>query len=143
MGRARDDLDMERALRPRINAPDVVRSTLSQKELKYNESTIDQLLGTPNKIFIPERYVPEHTPELTAEEKKQRLKKADAIRKMLSETRVTAPDGDGLLIFIVYGKLFDFFYIHAQFGVSYMTKKFLIIIYCFTISTVNIVFHCR
>jgi lambda repressor-like predicted transcriptional regulator len=59
MGRARDDLDMERALRPRINAPDVVRSTLSHKELKYNESTIDQLLGTPNKIIIPERYVPE------------------------------------------------------------------------------------
>ena len=59
MGRARDDLDMERALRPRINAPDVVRSTLSQKELKYNESTIDSLLGAPNKIFIPERYVPE------------------------------------------------------------------------------------
>lgn len=59
MGRARDDLDMERALRPRINAPDVVRSTLSHKELKYNESTIDNLLGTPNKILIPERYIPE------------------------------------------------------------------------------------
>lgn len=59
MGKARDDLDMERALRPRINAPDVVRSTLSHKELKYNESTIDQLLGTPNKIVIPERYIPE------------------------------------------------------------------------------------
>ncbi|CAK9804408.1 Pleckstrin homology domain-containing family A member 7 [Anthophora plagiata] len=93
MGRARDDLDMERALRPRINAPDVVRSTLSHKELKYNESTIDQLLGTPNKIVIPERYIPEQTPELTAEEQEQRLKKAEAIRKMLSETRVTAPDG--------------------------------------------------
>lgn len=122
MGRARDDLDMERALRPRINAPDVVRSTLSHKELKYNESTIDQLLGTPNKIVIPERYIPEQvtnlrrkyslyaivsmpwynvetiafqTPELTAEEQEQRLKKAEAIRKMLSETTVTAPDGSG------------------------------------------------
>ncbi|XP_076626292.1 uncharacterized protein LOC143344276 isoform X2 [Colletes latitarsis] len=93
MGRARDDLDMERALRPRINAPDVVRSTLSHKELKYNESTIDQLLGTPNKIVIPERYIPEQTPELTAEEQEHRLKKADAIRKMLSETTVTAPEG--------------------------------------------------
>jgi lambda repressor-like predicted transcriptional regulator len=58
--RARDDLDMERALRRRVaGAPDVVRSTLSQKELKYNETTIDNLLGTPNKIVIPERYVPE------------------------------------------------------------------------------------
>ncbi|KAK2581105.1 hypothetical protein KPH14_007925 [Odynerus spinipes] len=94
MGRARDDLDMERALRPRINAPDVVRSTLSHKELKYNESTIDQLLGTPNKIVIPERYIPEQTPELTAEEQEHRSKKAEAIRKMLSETAVTAPDGN-------------------------------------------------
>ncbi|XP_029045417.2 uncharacterized protein LOC114877236 isoform X4 [Osmia bicornis bicornis] len=94
MGRARDDLDMERALRPRINAPDVVRSTLSHKELKYNESTIDQLLGTPNKIVIPERYIPEQTPELTAEEQQHRLKKAEAIRKMLSETTVTAPEGN-------------------------------------------------
>ncbi|XP_051160780.1 uncharacterized protein LOC127281217 isoform X3 [Leptopilina boulardi] len=93
MGRARDDLDMERALRPRINAPDVVRSTLSQKELKYNESTIDQLLGTPNKIVIPERYIPEKTPELTAEEREQRLKKVESIRKMLSETVVTASEG--------------------------------------------------
>jgi hypothetical protein len=58
--RARDDLDMERALRRRVaGAPDVVRSTLSQRELKYNETTIDSILGTPNKILIPERYVPE------------------------------------------------------------------------------------
>ncbi|XP_066589573.1 uncharacterized protein [Prorops nasuta] len=94
MGRARDDLDMERALRPRINAPDVVRSTLSHKELKYNESTIDQLLGTPNKIVIPERYIPEKTPELTAEEQEHRSKKAESIRKMLSETTVTTPEGN-------------------------------------------------
>lgn len=117
---------MERALRPRINAPDVVRSTLSHKELKYNESTIDQLLGTPNKIFIPERYVPEKviiernlhlaiyyivwksvslmnlsffflikTPELTREEQEQRLKKVESIKKMLSETTVTTPEGAG------------------------------------------------
>ncbi|XP_068993141.1 serine/arginine repetitive matrix protein 2 isoform X1 [Neodiprion pinetum] len=92
MGRARDDLDMERALRPRINAPDVVRSTLSHKELKYNESTIDNLLGTPNKILIPERYIPEQLPELSAEEQEHRLKKAESIRKMLSETTVTAPE---------------------------------------------------
>ena len=57
--RSRDDLDMERALRPRLNAPDVVRSTLSHKDFKYNENTIDSILGTPNKILIPERYIPE------------------------------------------------------------------------------------
>lgn len=36
------------------------------------------------------------TPELTAEEQEQRLKKAEAIRKMLSETTVTAPEGGGM-----------------------------------------------
>ncbi|XP_065347061.1 uncharacterized protein kmr isoform X3 [Cloeon dipterum] len=85
--RARDDLDMERALRRRVaGAPDVVRSTLSQRELKYNETTIDSILGTPNKIVIPERYVPEKEPEMSAEEQLQRLRKAESIRKMLSET---------------------------------------------------------
>ncbi|XP_059482898.1 uncharacterized protein LOC132201047 isoform X3 [Neocloeon triangulifer] len=101
--RARDDLDMERALRRRVaGAPDVVRSTLSQRELKYNETTIDNLLGTPNKIVIPERYVPEKEPELSAEEQLQRLRKAESIRKMLSETtphtsesQAQSPNNDG------------------------------------------------
>lgn len=84
--RARDDLDMERALRQRIDAPDVVRSTLSNKELKYNESTIDNILGTPNKISIPERYIPEQLPQLSAEEQEYRLRKVESIKKMLSDT---------------------------------------------------------
>lgn len=91
--RSRDDLDMERALRPRINAPDVVRSTMNQKDLKYNENTIDNILGTPNKIVIPERYIPEQEPMLTAEEQMQRSRKAESIRKMLSETTaLSTPD---------------------------------------------------
>ena len=53
--RARDDLDMERMLKQqaRGDAPDVVRSTYVQ------ENDIDTLFGVPNKISIPERYVPE------------------------------------------------------------------------------------
>jgi len=86
--RARDDLDMERALRQRIDAPDVVRSTLSNKELKYNESTIDNLLGTPNKINIPERYIPEKLPQLSTEEQEHRLRKVESIKKMLSDTAI-------------------------------------------------------
>lgn len=86
--RARDDLDMERALRQRIDTPDVVRSTLSNKEFKYNESTIDNILGTPNKIFIPERYVPEQLPQLSVEEQQHRLKKVESIKKMLSDTAI-------------------------------------------------------
>lgn len=79
---------MERALRPRLNGtPDVVRSTLSRTDtIKYNAETIDSLIGTPGKILIPERYVPENVPELSPEEQNKRLKKAEAIRKMLSET---------------------------------------------------------
>jgi len=56
--RARDDLDMDLALRPRMNAPDVVRSALGHGE-KISENTIDNLLLAPNKIVIPERYIPE------------------------------------------------------------------------------------
>lgn len=98
--RSRDDLDMERALRTRHNAaPDVVRSTLSRRAPKFDADTIDSLFGTPGKIHIPERYVPETEPALSQEERLQRLRKADAIRKMLSETRssTTLPSTSGEL----------------------------------------------
>lgn len=81
---------MERALRQRIDAPDVVRSTLSNKELKYNENTIDNILGTPNKISIPERYIPEQLPQLSAEEQEHRLRKVESIKKMLSDTIISS-----------------------------------------------------
>ncbi|XP_044740893.1 uncharacterized protein LOC123302148 isoform X2 [Chrysoperla carnea] len=84
--RSLDDLDMERALRPRINTPDVVRSTLGHKEIKYNERTIDNILGTPSKIIIPERYMPQDLPELSAEEERQRMRKVESIKKMLSDS---------------------------------------------------------
>lgn len=55
MGRSLDDADMERALRT-APAPDVVRSALPTT--RYADS-IDQLLAAPQKILIPERYIPE------------------------------------------------------------------------------------
>ncbi|XP_018569037.1 uncharacterized protein LOC108909240 isoform X3 [Anoplophora glabripennis] len=94
--RARDDMDMERALRQRIDAPDVVRSTLSNKELKYNENTIDNILGTPNKISIPERYIPEQLPQLSAEEQEYRLRKVESIKKMLSDTALISSSSANL-----------------------------------------------
>ncbi|XP_044257649.1 uncharacterized protein LOC123006857 isoform X2 [Tribolium madens] len=94
--RARDDLDMERALRQRIDTPDVVRSTLSSKELKYNESTIDNILGTPNKISIPERYIPEQLPQLSAEEQEHRLRKVESIKKMLSDAAIISSSSSNL-----------------------------------------------
>ncbi|KRT79555.1 Pleckstrin homology domain containing protein [Oryctes borbonicus] len=99
--RARDDLDMERALRQRIDAPDVVRSTLSSKELKYNENTIDNILGTPNKINIPERYIPEQLPQLSAEEQEHRLRKVESIKKMLSDTTIISSSSPNLASGIV------------------------------------------
>ncbi|ETN66791.1 hypothetical protein AND_001424 [Anopheles darlingi] len=85
--RARDDVDLEVTIRPRSNAPDVVRSALGPRE-KISEHTIDKLLAAPSKILIPERYVPEQTPELSPEEKRRRQEKVEAIKKMLSDTPI-------------------------------------------------------
>lgn len=93
---------MEVALRPRMNAPDVVRSAMGGSggprehaqqatpivREKISENTIDKLLLAPSKIVIPERYVPEQLPELSPEEKKKRQEKVEAIKKMLSEAPV-------------------------------------------------------
>lgn len=54
---------MEVALRPRINAPDVVRSALGHRE-KISENSIDKLFAAPSKIVIPERYIPEQVRNL-------------------------------------------------------------------------------
>ncbi|XP_050545889.1 uncharacterized protein LOC126908080 isoform X2 [Daktulosphaira vitifoliae] len=80
--RSRDDVDMVRVLRP--GAPDVVRSTMSTTT-RFNAETIDSILGTPGKICIPERYIPESAP-VSPNEHKKRMFKAEAIRKMLSES---------------------------------------------------------
>jgi len=46
---------MERALR--LQGPDVIQSALDKKDT--NSETIDNLFGAPEKIVIPERYVPD------------------------------------------------------------------------------------
>ena len=76
---------MERALRfHHPFAPDVVRSTIGQP-LRINDKTIDRIFCAPEKIVIPERYVPEQQVEEVGEEEKQRrLKKAESIRRMLT-----------------------------------------------------------
>jgi len=61
--RSRDDLDMEQALGPRgLSTPDVIKSALNKNEAagaKINTNAIDNLFGAPDKIVIPERYVPD------------------------------------------------------------------------------------
>ncbi|XP_045504459.1 uncharacterized protein LOC123701080 isoform X2 [Colias croceus] len=91
MGRSVDDADMERALRGA--APDVVRSALPNKP-----DSIDQLLAAPQKIVIPERYIPEKPPELSPEEQQKRQEKVESIKKMLTSSSGDAsnksPDGE-------------------------------------------------
>ena len=61
--RSRDDLDMEQALGPRgLSTPDVIKSALNKNEVaggKLSTNAIDNLFGAPDKIVIPERYVPD------------------------------------------------------------------------------------
>ena len=61
-GRACDDLDMEQALKTDgLCTPDVIKSALDHKSegSKISETTIDSLFGAPDKIYIPERYIPD------------------------------------------------------------------------------------
>uniref|UniRef100_A0A336LRT2 CSON002371 protein n=1 Tax=Culicoides sonorensis TaxID=179676 RepID=A0A336LRT2_CULSO len=83
--RALDDIDIEVAIRPRLNAPDVIKSAIGQRE-KISESTIDKLFTTPDKILIPERYIADEELELSPDEEKKRKQKVEAIKKMLRET---------------------------------------------------------
>ena len=61
-GRSCDDLDMEQALKTDgLTTPDVIKSALDHKSegSKISETTIDSLFGVPEKIVIPERYIPD------------------------------------------------------------------------------------
>merc|ERR1711963_375716 len=72
---------------------DVVRSAINKdderdivKGTPTSTRIIDNLFGIPDKIVIPERYIPETDMDnQTPEERQVRLKKADSIRRMLAE----------------------------------------------------------
>merc|ERR1711997_1178575 len=86
--RSRDDLDIERTLKQPSDAPDLVQSTYSQQDSEFRSNALDNLFGVPEKINIPERYVPDQREESSPEEKRTRLKKADSIRKMLADSSI-------------------------------------------------------
>ena len=56
--RSRDDLDIERTLKQPSDAPDLVQSTYGQTE-NVDFKNFDNMFGVPDKISIPERYVPD------------------------------------------------------------------------------------
>merc|ERR1712045_994426 len=90
--RSRDDLDIERTLKQPSDAPDLVQSTFGQQSENTQEiktHTFDNLFGVPDKIDIPERYVPDQAEESSPEERKTRLKKADSIRRMWADSSAT------------------------------------------------------
>ena len=47
------------SLRQTSSTPDIVRASRPGLGTKYDQDTIDKLLARPQKIRIPERYVPE------------------------------------------------------------------------------------
>ena len=51
---SRDDIDIERSLKPARDAPDVVQSTYGQAD----DFRVENIFGAPNKINIPERRPP-------------------------------------------------------------------------------------
>jgi hypothetical protein len=70
---------------PRHPLP-VVKSSNTNSDLDFDESLIDRILGTPDKITIPERYIPETEPELEPEEEQKRSLKAERICRLLSKS---------------------------------------------------------
>ncbi|KAF0298213.1 hypothetical protein FJT64_004463 [Amphibalanus amphitrite] len=82
-------------LRQASSTPDIVRASRPGLATKYDEDTIDKLLARPQKIRIPERYVPElvsssvlwkEVEPMSVEERLQRSRKAASIRKMLTQS---------------------------------------------------------
>merc|ERR1712226_1397290 len=110
--RSRDDLDLEQTIKSPSNnsPPDVIRSALNKDgdqdgdedsaggqviSPSSNLRMIDNLFGIPDKIVIPERYVPDTDMDnQTPEERQVRLKKADSIRRMLAEQ--SGPAGNAM-----------------------------------------------
>ncbi|CAI9725874.1 Hypothetical predicted protein [Octopus vulgaris] len=83
------------------NMPDIIQSSTLDN---FDELTIDRELMMPEKVLIPERYMPDSDDEdLSEEEKEKRREKSERIRKVLAEQSVhswakTAPEEmkDGL-----------------------------------------------
>ncbi|XP_053383532.1 uncharacterized protein LOC123535830 isoform X2 [Mercenaria mercenaria] len=69
-----------------MDIPDIVKSSTTKSDL-YDERTIDrEILYFPEKVEIPERYIPDSDDEsITEEEKAHRREKANKIKKILTQ----------------------------------------------------------
>ncbi|XP_023344640.1 uncharacterized protein LOC111713888 isoform X3 [Eurytemora carolleeae] len=62
--------------------PDYVKSS-QHTERKLDSSCIDGVLGAPDKIHIPQRYIPEQEENVGEEERRKKMEKVENIKKML------------------------------------------------------------
>jgi len=69
-----------------IRRPVPVKASTTATDLDFDAGLIDRILGTPEKIDIPERYIPEEEPQLEPEEERKRSQKAEAICRLLSKS---------------------------------------------------------
>lgn len=76
-----------------IRRPVPVKASTTASDLDFDENLIDRILGTPEKIDIPERYIPEEEPQLEPEEERKRSQKAEAICRLLSKSNGAAGMG--------------------------------------------------
>ncbi|XP_060565630.1 uncharacterized protein LOC132724715 isoform X3 [Ruditapes philippinarum] len=72
-----------------MDIPDIVKSSTTKSDL-YDERTIErEILYFPEKVEIPERYIPDSDDEsVTEEEKASRREKANKIKKILTQQSV-------------------------------------------------------
>ena len=64
-------MDIERTLKQPSDAPDLVQSTYGQNEnTEFKTNALDNLFGVPEKINIPERYVPDQVKGVEIRKKK-------------------------------------------------------------------------
>lgn len=75
-----------------VRRPVPVKGSTTGKDLDFDENLIDRILGTPDKIDIPERYIPEEE-QLEPEEERKRSEKAEAICRLLSKSNGAAGIG--------------------------------------------------
>lgn len=73
-----------------LRRPVPVKAATTASDIDFDEDLIDRILGTPDKIDIPERYIPEEEPRLEPEEERKRSQKAEAICRLLSKSNGAA-----------------------------------------------------
>ena len=68
-----------------LRRPIPVKSSATNSDFDFDEGLIDRVLGKPDKIEIPERYIPEEE-QFDPDEQQKRTEKAEAICRLLTKS---------------------------------------------------------